>query len=325
MRFAAGAVVAAGIAFAGPAQAEWTEAMATELQALVAAFQEGEDVDTNRIVALSDAARESGTIPFGIFEGTLTPLEGAIELKGIQNSELVCQTTEDSSISRPTVYTDTITIARPGDGTTRLDYLSVDSVSRLALSALHDGVVLELEEMTFTDQYGPLRLTPTPDGGFDDSVTGDHYGPENADVQALNAMIDAIVLANPSWFISEADVELGDPWLVAGGEDNLTEALMGLVSGALPGGGRVEVGFLHSAVTGLTDVRGAPAVVLEYLLDVDIVDAVDAPPMNLRIVTAEIYEIERFVRLGYNTDARVQMVEEIQTTSQVQDCFLRNG
>ena len=99
---------------------------------------------------------------------------------------------------------------------------------------------------------------------------------------------------------------------------------MGLMGASQAEGVTMDVGFLHSAVSGMTEVRGAPAIVLEVMMDADVINSPGELPINLRIVTSEIYEIDRFVRLGYSSHTWAQFGLEVQTDTQLQDCFLRH-
>ena len=87
------AALAATLWSVSPAMADLDPADARQLHRLVSAFSVGQVVDLAEIAALVDGGRDgTGTLGFGLFQGTLLPLDAPLVLTAPPDRHITCRT-----------------------------------------------------------------------------------------------------------------------------------------------------------------------------------------------------------------------------------------
>ena len=303
-----GVAMVTGMLMASPVAADWTDADAVELRALVAAFRAGEDVDGTRLAELAGSAAETGIIQTGLFEGALAPIAAPVTLMAVPRARLDCVTNVVSEIPLPGFppqYEEVSALTRNGVNDGGILYETTDPESVLRMGASWNDAGFKWQEIYMDDQFGEIRLRPQEDGSLLDEVTGDVFSAQGEEAQFLNGLVDAVSSVNPWWFLMETQAQAGDAWLDPDSEGDLIEALRSMISTSLgiPGAAMTE-NLMFTAITGVTDRDGAETIVFEILLDVD-VDAPDVGQMNMRIAAVEFYDVATFTRVGMDNEMRV--------------------
>jgi len=303
--------------------AAFTDQDAAELAGLVADFRAGEQIDTDRFVALSDQAAETGLIPFGIFEGALRPIGEPVVMIAPPVVTLNCEAEVASTQPIPgnlPEYTETIVISRSSDGTGSLDYTTTDVESTVSMQMSWDERGRQVERVAMTDQFGDMVIIPTPDGGWMDEVTGEVFAPNALETQMLGSVSDVIVSGNPSLFLNETTVAAGAEWLDPDAKTGFEDSIEAAVSSGMIGAeADVETVFLHSAFSGVSDTENGPGLVLEYLFEFDISVGFGVSA-QVRGIAHEIHDVASLSRVAWAAEMRFEAPGVDLVLTQTQRC-----
>lgn len=299
MRVWLGCLVLLGLPGSGLAQV--SAADVAQLRVLADGFHD--DSSDARIAALAGilgrarGGSPGGTLPLGFYPGTLLPITAPVPLSAAPAVSARCRTTYQSSVpgGTPPEGDDRVELRRRSDGWVDVVFDGRDVQGRLRLELRSDGREHALTRVLIDDDLGTLDLSPVA-GGLRDKGTGQIIADSSQDYRDFMTVVEAVVRNNPSWFIDNGQVVLGQTWI---GSDEPDEALRSAAAilGAMTGGASTMGDFAYAGgATGLTDEGGQQGLVFEFVARAPLM-LPGRPPVDMALSGYEVYDLASLFRV----------------------------